>query len=306
VFERFTERARQVVVLAQEEARNLTHDYIGTEHLLLGLSRQKEGLAARVLESHGVTVERVRAEVVRLVGPGEDAGSGQIPFTPRAKKVLQMALDAALSHGHNHIGTEHILVALLGEDDGVSMRILLNLDVDPGKLRDEVAGMLSAPDPGNVWVPREGFGSPRSSRPPLPRNTSYQGVDRLLDRVEADIREALGREPDVGDLLLVLATVPDTLAFNALRERGVDPDALWATIERLRRAGAQDADGLKRQIEQAERAKEQAIEAGDFERAATLRDQERDLRQQASRRAIPPDALNEIRRRLGIPSSRGD
>src|SRR4051812_35706434 len=106
MFERFTERARQVVVLAQEEARTLKHNYIGTEHILLGLLREEEGLAARVLESLDITVERVRAQVVRIVGSGEEVTSGQIPFTPRAKKVLELALREALSLGHNYIGTE--------------------------------------------------------------------------------------------------------------------------------------------------------------------------------------------------------
>jgi ATP-dependent Clp protease ATP-binding subunit ClpC len=107
VFERFTERARQVVVLAQDEARALKHNYIGTEHILLGLLREEEGLAARVLESLDIAVEEVRAQVARIVGQGDEVTTGQIPFTPRAKKVLELALREALSLGHNYIGTEH-------------------------------------------------------------------------------------------------------------------------------------------------------------------------------------------------------
>src|SRR5215469_11517582 len=118
MFERFTERARQVVVLAQEEARTLKHNYIGTEHILLGLLREEEGLAARVLESLDITTERVRSQVVRIVGSGEEVTSGQIPFTPRAKKVLELALREALSLGHNYIGTEHILLGLVRENEG--------------------------------------------------------------------------------------------------------------------------------------------------------------------------------------------
>jgi uncharacterized protein (TIGR00255 family) len=106
VFERFTERARQVVVLAQDEARALKHNYIGTEHILLGLLREEEGLAARVLEQLDITVEEVRAQVARIVGQGDEVTTGQIPFTPRAKKVLELALREALSLGHNYIGTE--------------------------------------------------------------------------------------------------------------------------------------------------------------------------------------------------------
>src|SRR5436853_3089759 len=145
MFERFTERARQVVVLAQEEARTLKHNYIGTEHILLGLLREEEGLAARVLESLDITVERVRSQVVRIVGSGEEVTSGQIPFTPRAKKVLELALREALSLGHNYIGTEHILLGLVRENEGVAARILLDFDADSEKIRNEVIRMLSGP-----------------------------------------------------------------------------------------------------------------------------------------------------------------
>src|SRR6201989_1656738 len=145
MFERFTERARQVVVLAQEEARTLKHNYIGTEHILLGLLREEEGLAARVLESLDITVERVRAQVGRIVGSGEEVTSGQIPFTPRAKKVLELALREALSLGHNYIGTAHILLGLVRENEGVAARILLDFDADSEKIRNEVIRMLSGP-----------------------------------------------------------------------------------------------------------------------------------------------------------------
>jgi hypothetical protein len=145
VFERFTERARQVVVLAQEEARALKHNYIGTEHILLGLLREDEGLAARVLESLDLTLERVRGQVVRIVGSGEEVTSGQIPFTPRAKKVFELALRESLSLGHNYIGTEHILLALVRENEGVAARILLDFDADAEKIRGEVIRMLSGP-----------------------------------------------------------------------------------------------------------------------------------------------------------------
>src|SRR6059036_3122250 len=145
MFERFTERARQVVVLAQEEARTLKHNYIGTEHILLGLLREDEGLAARVLESLDITVERVGSPVVRIVGSGEEVTAGQIPFTPRAKKVLELALREALSLGHNYIGTEHILLGLVRENEGVAARILLDFDADSEKIRNEVIRMLSGP-----------------------------------------------------------------------------------------------------------------------------------------------------------------
>jgi len=161
MFERFTERARQVVVLAQEEARTLKHNYIGTEHILLGLLREEEGLAARVLESLDITTERVRAQVVRIVGSGEEVTSGQIPFTPRAKKVLELALREALSLGHNYIGTEHILLGLVRENEGVAARILLDFDADSEKIRNEVIRMLSGPG-GR----RQGSGGEAARAPP--------------------------------------------------------------------------------------------------------------------------------------------
>ena len=135
MFERFTERAREVVVLAQDEARLLKHNYIGTEHLLLGLLREEEGLAARVLESLHITTAEVRAQVGRIVGRGEEVTAGQIPFTPRAKKVLELSLREALSLGHNYISTEHVLLGLVRENEGVAARILLNFDVDPERVR---------------------------------------------------------------------------------------------------------------------------------------------------------------------------
>ena len=145
MFERFTERARQVVVLAQEEARALGHNYIGSEHILLGLLREEEGLAARVLEHLDITLERVRAEVERIVSRGEEVTAGQIPFTPRAKRVLELAQREALSLGQNYIGTEHILLVLARENDGVATRILLDFDVDWETVRNEVIRMLSGP-----------------------------------------------------------------------------------------------------------------------------------------------------------------
>jgi ATP-dependent Clp protease ATP-binding subunit ClpA len=143
VFERFTEPARQVVVFAQDEARKLKHNYIGTEHLLLGLLREEEGMAARVLESLGVGLEDARAELGRIVGAGDEVTPGLIPFTPRAKRVLEAALREALTLGHNHIGTEHVLLGLTREADGVAMQILLELDADAEKIRSETVRLVS-------------------------------------------------------------------------------------------------------------------------------------------------------------------
>jgi ATP-dependent Clp protease ATP-binding subunit ClpC len=125
MFERFTERARQVVVLAQEEARTLRHNYIGTEHLLLGLLRE-DGAAARALDEFDVTFEEVQAQVARIIGQGDEVTTGQIPFTPRAKKVLELSLREALDNGDNYIGPEHILLGMVREGDGVAARILMD------------------------------------------------------------------------------------------------------------------------------------------------------------------------------------
>ncbi len=206
MFERFTERARQVVVLAQEEARTLKHNYIGTEHILLGLLREEEGLAARVLESLDITVERVRAQVVRIVGSGEEVTSGQIPFTPRAKKVLELALREALSLGHNYIGTEHILLGLVRENEGVAARILLDFDADsredpqrgdPDALRPR----RSPPGPGAGAGSGSGPGEGKKSSKLLDqfgRNLTKLAADGKLDPV-------VGRETEIERIMQILS-----------------------------------------------------------------------------------------------------
>ena len=206
MFERFTERARQVVVLAQEEARTLKHNYIGTEHILLGLLREEEGLAARVLESLDITVERVRAQVVRIVGSGEEVTSGQIPFTPRAKKVLELALREALSLGHNYIGTEHILLGLVRENEGVAARILLDFDADSEKIRNEVIRMLSGPGSrqrsgsGQAGAPGAEAGGKKSSKllDQFGRNLTKLAAEGKLDPV-------VGRETEIERIMQILS-----------------------------------------------------------------------------------------------------
>jgi ATP-dependent Clp protease ATP-binding subunit ClpC len=208
MFERFTERARQVVVLAQEEARTLKHNYIGTEHILLGLLREEEGLAARVLESLDITVERVRAQVVRIVGSGEEVTSGQIPFTPRAKKVLELALREALSLGHNYIGTEHILLGLVRENEGVAARILLDFDADSEKIRNEVIRMLSGPG-GRRQSGQGGAGAGASGASGEGKKSS-----KLLDQfgrnltklaAEGKLDPVVGRETEIERIMQILS-----------------------------------------------------------------------------------------------------
>ena len=142
MFERFTERARFVVVLAQDEARSLRHNYIGTEHLLLGLLREEEGIAARVLESRKLRLEEVRAEVGRIVGPGDVLPERQIPFTPRSKKTLELSLREALSLGHNYIGPEHILLGLAREGGGVAAWIMAQAGAPPHVVAEDVLELL--------------------------------------------------------------------------------------------------------------------------------------------------------------------
>jgi ATP-dependent Clp protease ATP-binding subunit ClpC len=150
MFERFTDRARRVVVLAQEEARHLQHNYIGTEHILLGLIHEGEGVAARTLESLGISHEAVRQQVEEVIGRGQYASSGHIPFTPRAKKVLELGLREAIQLGHNYIGTEHILLGLIREDDGVAAQVLVRLGADLNRTRQQVIEVLHGHTEGIV------------------------------------------------------------------------------------------------------------------------------------------------------------
>ena len=156
MFERFTDSARRVVVLAQEEARLLNHHYIGTEHILLGLVHQDEGVAARALRSLGIRLDPVRSQVLKTVGKGRRSPSGHISFTPRAKKVLELSLREALHLGHNYIGTEHILLGLIREGGGVAAQVLEKLGADLPEIRDSITGLLAGgegedpPGPGPV------------------------------------------------------------------------------------------------------------------------------------------------------------
>lgn len=143
MFERYTDHARRALVLAQEEARLLNHNYIGTEHLLLGLAREGEGIAAKALESVGVTVDVVRGQVQDIIGQGMQAQSGHVPFTPRSQTVLGLAQRVSLEQGQNHIGTEHLLLALLREGTGVAVQLLVKLGAGPDRLRRKVSLLVA-------------------------------------------------------------------------------------------------------------------------------------------------------------------
>ncbi|MBO0810205.1 MAG: NDP-hexose 4-ketoreductase, partial [Actinobacteria bacterium] len=145
MFERFTDRARRVVVLAQEEARLLDHNYIGTEHLLLGLIHEGEGVAARALRELDIGLDTVRSQVLEIIGRGQQPPQGHIPFTPRAKKVLELSLREAKNLAHNYIGTEHILLGLIREGDGVAAQVLVNLGGELNRVRQQVIQLLHGP-----------------------------------------------------------------------------------------------------------------------------------------------------------------
>ena len=187
MFERFTERARQAVVLAQDEARRLGHDHIGTEHLLLGLLREEEGLAARVLDALDVTLDDARAEVLRIVGRGEPVSTGQIPFTPGGKKTLELSLREAVAMGHDHIGTEHVLLGLARADEGVAAQILRERDVDPERLRAEVVRWLSGAPPLSRAEPEPD--DVELTSPPLAPEVLVE-----LERLARDTQAALDRQ----------------------------------------------------------------------------------------------------------------
>jgi ATP-dependent Clp protease ATP-binding subunit ClpC len=173
VFERFTDRARRAVVLALEEARFLNHSYIGTEHLLLGLIHEGEGVAAMALESLGISLEAVRAEVPKVVGRGKQPPTGHIPFTPRAKKVLELSLREAKQLGHDYIGTEHILLGLIREGEGVAAQVLFKVGASLDRVRQQVIQLLSG------YTGGEGAAEPAGTRTRLVHMT-----------VPAELREA--------------------------------------------------------------------------------------------------------------------
>jgi ATP-dependent Clp protease ATP-binding subunit ClpC len=168
VFERFTERARRVVVLAQEEARMLNHSYIGTEHLLLGLIHEGEGVAARALEALGISLEAVRQQIEEIIGEGETPSSSHIPFTPRAKRVLELSLREALELGHKHIGTEHILLGLVAEREGVAAQVLARQGATMDRVRQEVVSLLR----GYVHEEEPARPEPEHEEPLCPRCTA--------------------------------------------------------------------------------------------------------------------------------------
>ena len=201
MFERFTDRARRVVVLAQEEARMLNHNYIGTEHILLGLIHEGEGVAAKSLESLGISLEGVRSQVEEIIGQGQQAPSGHIPFTPRAKKVLELSLREALQLGHNYIGTEHILLGLIREGEGVAAQVLVKLGADLNRVRQQVIQLLSGyqgKESATAGGPAEGTPSTSLVLDQFGRNLTQAARESKLDPV-------IGREKEIERVMQVLS-----------------------------------------------------------------------------------------------------
>ena len=201
MFERFTDRARRVVVLAQEEARMLNHNYIGTEHILLGLIHEGEGVAAKALESLSISLGAVREQVQEIIGQGQQAPSGHIPFTPRAKKVLELSLREALQLGHNYIGTEHILLGLIREGEGVAAQVLVKLGADLNRVRQQVIQLLSGyqgKEPVSAGQQQEGQPAGSVVLDQFGRNLTQAAREGKLDPV-------IGREHEMERVMQVLS-----------------------------------------------------------------------------------------------------
>jgi ATP-dependent Clp protease ATP-binding subunit ClpC len=199
MFERFTDRARRVVVLAQEEARMLNHNYIGTEHILLGLIHEGEGVAAKALESLGISLEAVRQQVEEIIGQGQAAPTGHIPFTPRAKKVLELSLREALQLGHNYIGTEHILLGLIREGEGVAAQVLQKLGADLNRVRQQVIQLLSG------YTGGKGEGQPGEQAPQGSMVLDQFGRNLTQLARETKLDPVIGREKEIERVMQVLS-----------------------------------------------------------------------------------------------------
>jgi hypothetical protein len=226
MFERFTDRARRVVVLAQEEARMLNHNYIGTEHILLGLIHEGEGVAAKALEFLGISLDAVRQQVEEIIGQGDQVPSGHVPFTPRAKKVLELSMRESLQLGHNYIGTEHILLGLIREGDGVAAQVLVKLGADLNRVRQQVIQLLHG----------------------------YQGKEPVSAR----------------------STERELMLLDTRRTRLEAIEHRLTAMEQRIGTGPSTRD-LDEQIEVVRTEKEAAVDAQDYEQAASLRNREKGL-----------------------------
>src|SRR6201994_2101310 len=205
MFERFTDRARRVVVLAQEEARMLSHNYIGTEHILLGLIHEGEGVAAKALESLDISLEAVRAQVEEIIGQGQQAPSGHIPFTPRAKKVLELSLREALQLGHSYIGTEHIRLGLIREGEGVAAQVLQKLGADLNRVRQQVIQLLSGFQGKEASGAAAAPGGRQGDAPSSSLVLDQFGRNLTQDAREGKLDPVIGREQEIERVMQILS-----------------------------------------------------------------------------------------------------
>ncbi|MBI4313896.1 MAG: AAA family ATPase, partial [Candidatus Omnitrophica bacterium] len=205
MFNRFTERARKVILLAKEEAKRFNHDYIGTEHILLGLIREGEGVAAAVLQNLGLSSDQIRLEVEKLVQLGPSTiVSGDIPFTPKAKKVIELAMDEARNLGHNYIGTEHLLLGLIREGEGIAAQVLVNLGLDLGKVRQEVMELLGSSTPGYTVSPTGPGGGAPTQKTKTPALDAF-GRDLTLLARDNKLDPVIGRKDEIERVIQILA-----------------------------------------------------------------------------------------------------
>jgi hypothetical protein len=298
MLKRFTDRARRVVVLAEEEARMLDHNWIGTEHLLLGLIREGEGVAAKALESLGISLQPMRQQVEEIIGRGQQVPSEVIPFTPRSKKVLELSLLEAMQLGHDYIDTEHILLGLIREGDGVAAQVLVKLGADLNRVRQQVLRLLHG------LQAKE----PAAARSAAREHMLLSGAQARLEAVEARlaaIEQRPGTGPDTSDLdeqidrvrgeRYAAADAQDYEQAAALRDRQKElltakaarqdewaaghPDVVEVRLTALeQRVGTgPDTSDLDEQIAQVCREKDSAVDARDDEQAAALRDREKEL-----------------------------
>jgi ATP-dependent Clp protease ATP-binding subunit ClpC len=277
MFERFTDRARRIVVLAGEEARMLDHGWIGTEHILLGLIREDDGYAARTLESLGISLDAVRQQVEEFIGRGQQEPSGHIPFTPRAKKVLELSLRESLQLGHNYIGPEHILLGILREGDGVAAQVLVRLGADLDRVREQVILLVHGYQGQDVGSAGAHLGERAPAGLPGDALARFDALDRRLTALERWV----SMQPDLEDLDQEIAQVrqdkqaaatrQDSGAATALRDKEkrllaarADREKEWAGSAAGRGTVAGELDRLNTELERLRATlREHGIEPGD-------------------------------------------